>query len=489
MRNTLALILVLALAFTACVDRKPSNPVENKPPDTHLFLVIGDSLGVADTTALPDTSASMLVLHWYGDDPDGEVIGYEWAWDDTSTDSSWTYTSMVTDTFYVKIREAFNYFTFYVRAVDNDSLEDPTPSRMTFPIINSPPSVQLPVTFVNDYAAIHSVTLGYQTFTWTGSDPDGDETISGYQLALMDSSYHWNPDTTLDDTIRFADLDWTVSLDSLTFSHTFSNLDPGCYRVFLRSFDIAGSYSKVVYYPETTGVWEVQAPHGSILYVDDNSYYTFNDTLYTHILDSLGLEYTALSFIQRPFYYAQDFDSALNDFNILIYNAGSSRHLRDTGPVMASFVNSGGHLMTNATYSSTDTIIYPFMPIDSVYDDYVFRPFRFIQPDSTDLLEGYPDTLETTQVGAFSFIFGFAPRVPEGITGSGYKVLYTIGATLGDPTSVGDTVAVRFPYDPGAEIQEPAKVIFFAFPVFDCNVNNGFARLYAHILLNEFADE
>jgi len=259
--------------------------------------------------------------------------------------------------------------------------------------------------------------------------------------------------------------------------------------MFLRCFDITGSYSDVVYYPETTGVWQVIEAHGNILYIDDNEYYTANDTLYTHLLDSLGLDYTSLSFIQKPFYYTQDFASALEDFNILIYNAGETRHLRESGPVIAGFVNSGGHLMTNIVYSTVDTTTYPFMPVDSIYDDYVFRPFRFIQPDSLDYQSGFPLRLETTQVGSFSKVFGFAPKVPEGIDGSGYKVLYTIEATVGDPASIGDTVAVRFPYNPDAEIQEPAKVIFFSFPVFDCNVNNGFAGMYSHILLNEFADE
>jgi len=482
--------MIAVLCLLACTDKKPSNPIPNKLPETHLFLVMGDSLGVADTTARPDTSASMLVLHWYGDDSDGEIVGFEWAWDDTSSDSAWTYTDLVTDTFFVAIREPFRFFTFYVRSVDSDSALDPTPAFITFPIINSPPSVRLPVAFVNDYSPEHSITLGYQTFTWSSSDPDGDETISGYELSLADTSFHWDPDTTINDTIRFADLDWTVALDSLTFTYTFSGLEAGCYRMFLRCFDITGSKSDVVYYPDTTGVWQVIGAQGDILYIDDNEYQTsFNDTLYTHFLDSLGLEYTSLSFIQKPFYYTQDFELALNDFSILIYNAGETRHLRETGSSLAGFVNSGGHLMINSVYSTTDTMAYSFMPIDTIYDDYVFRPFRFIQPDSSNYLDGFPVMLETSQPGSFSKVFGFAPKVPDGIDGSGYKVLYTIEATLGDPGSVGDTVAVRFPYDPDAEIQEPAKVIFFSFPVFDCNVNNGFAELYSHILLNEFADE
>jgi hypothetical protein len=521
LKKAFAVFLTIVIAFLACTDKKPSNPYPNRPPETHLFLVIGDSLGVPDTTARPDTAASTLVLYWYGEDPDGEIIGYEWAWDDTvstsvnidstwwrndsaytepidtpdsitidtTTVGPWAFTEGVMDTFFVKIRETFNYFTFYIRAIDNDSAVDVTPSRMTFPIINSPPAVQLPMGLLNNYSSVHSQTLGYQSFSWTGSDPDGSETISGYELALADTSFHWDPDTTISDTIRFAGLDWSVNLDSLTVSYTFSGLEPGCYRMFLRSYDIAGAYSRVIYYPETTGVWEVIPKHGDVLYIDDNSYYTLNDTMYTHVLDSLDIDYTALSFVQRSFYYPHDFMLSISDFNILIYNAGSISHLSNTGPTLADFANDGGHLMFSGTYSSSDTITYSFMPIDTIYDTDIFRPFRFGQPDTLDYLSGYPLSLETTQAGFFSFSYGFAPAKPAGIDGTGYKVLYTIDATLGDPGSVGDTVAVRFPYDPDAEIQEPAKLVFFSFPVFDCNVNSGFSQMFTHILLNEFADE
>jgi hypothetical protein len=522
LKKAFAVFLTFVIALLACTERKPSNPVPNRPPETHLFLVIGDSLGVPDTTARPDTSASQIVLHWYGEDPDGEIIGYQWAWDDTTTttvdiDSTWwldgfsfdesidnpdsitvdttmvgpwTFTSGVMDTFYVKIREMFNYFTFYVRAMDNDSALDDTPARMTFPIVNSPPEIQLPVGLINSYSAAHSITLGYQTITWSGSDPDGDETISGYQLALADTSYHWDPDTTLSDTIRFAGLDWSVDLDSLTFSYTFSGLTPGYYRMFLRAYDVAGAYSNVVYYPETTGVWQVIEATGNIIYVDDNSFYTFDDTLYTHILDSLGLEYTNLNFVNRPFYYTDDFELSLNDFDILIYNAGSSAHFRQTGTAISGFINNGGHALVSATNSGTDTTIYSFMPYDSICHVLTTqRPWRFAQVDTLNPIAGYPVYLQAPVTPFLSSTYGFRPHVPAGLTGSGYQVLYTINQVFGSTYGVGDTVAVRFPYNPDVDIQEPAKIVYFALPLFYCNVNGGFTQIFIHVLFNEFADE
>jgi len=481
LKSTFTVLILLILGLVACTDKKPSNPNPNRLPETHLFLVIGDSLGVIDTTAMPDTSASMLVLHWYGDDPDGEVIGFEWAWDDTSADSMWTFTERVMDTFYVQIREEFEFFTFFIRAIDSDSAVDPTPSILTFPILNSPPVVNLPSTFINDYSSEVSLTLGYHTFTWTGSDPDGNETISGYEICLLDSSYRL-------DGLDTATVDW-VGLDSLTFTHTFSNIDPGFYRVFLRCFDIAGAYSNTVYYPETTGVWQVIEPHGEVLYIDDNQYFSeAADSVFLFILDDLGIDYTSLRFQEKAFYYVQDFELALSDFNILVYNAGSSRHFPQTASAITNFINSGGHVMMNVTYSSSDTIDYPFMPVDSIHDSDVLRPYRFINPDTLNPHEGYPETLDTSQPGSFSNTYTFTPKDPDGLIGDGIQVIYTIGNSQ-DTHNIGDTVAVRFPYDPGAEIQEPAKLVFFTFPVFDCNVNDGFRQIYTHILLNEFADD
>lgn len=483
MKRILVVLIAILLGLAACTDKKSSNPNPNRPPETHLFLSIGDALGVIDSTAMPDTSASMLVLHWYGDDPDGEVVGYEWAWDDTSNDSSWTFTELTMDTFYVKIDTVFEYFTFYIRAVDSDSLSDPTPSYLTFPIVNSPPTVNFPSTFIDQYSSDISITLGYHTFTWISSDPDGDESISRYEICLLDSSARV-------ENLDSMTVDW-VQLDSLTFKHTFMEIDPGFYRVFLRTLDIAGAYSEVVYYPETTGVWQVIEANGEILYVDDNQYFSeAADSMFITMLDDLGAEYTSLNFQEKAIYYSRDFELALSDFDILIYNAGSIRHFSQTATAITNFINSGGHVMMNVTYSNSDTITHPFMPVDTVYDTDVFRPYRFTNPDTLNSLGGYPDTLGTSQLGSFSNTYTFSPKEPDGLIGEGYKAIYVIENSFdSDPEVVGDTVAIRFPYNPLVEIQEPAKLVFFSFPVFDCNVDDGFRQIITHVLLNEFADE
>jgi len=467
-------LLMLAGLISGCNKDKPSQPYPNRPPETRLFLVLGDSLGVPDTTAMPDTTTSMKILYWYGDDPDGEVIGYQWAWQDTQSPGAWTFTPLTMDTFYVPIRQQFDFFTFFVRAMDNDSALDPTPAAMTFPIVNSPPWVRFPAAFSNIYDTAYFASFRYFTFIWSGGDPDGDETVAGYQWYLGDSS------------MRPADLD-TVTwnrLDSLTTSYTFTDLQPGFYRFFIRNYDIAGAVSPVEFYPDTLrGAWEVKEQIGNILYVDDNVYFFSSESIFTNILDSLyPAGYSTLNFEKRTFFYLPDIDSTLSLFDIVIWNAGSDRHLIQAAGGITAMVQNGGHLMINLTYSSRDTVIHPFLPMRAVTRTNIDRPMFFTIPAGYDTIRGwpdtsiqvYPDTLYATV--PLSFTFGFAPAKPQGISGSGYEVLYV---------TAGETTAVRFP---AYEITDPqpAKVVMFSFAVFDCNGNNNFRNMFANILQSEF---
>jgi len=473
----LLILFLLTAGLAGCGSDKTAGPGPNKPPETHLFLVIGDSLGQVTGDTLPGRYYSRQILHWYGDDPDGEVIGYQWAWGDTSA-GQWTFTTDVMDTFYVPIRDTMGYFTFFVRAVDNDSALDATPAKMTFPIINSPPEVSFPFAFTHNYDTAYFVSLNYMTFNWNGGDPDGDLTIVGYDFYLGDSS------------MRVDDLD-TVTwhhLDSLTTRYTFTNLQPGFYRFFLRCQDIAGAYSPVIFYPDTIrGKWEVKPVVGNILYIDDNLYFFNSEHIFTDILDSLYPGgYTSLNFERRTFYNITDIDSTLNNFDIVIWNAGSDRHFTQASGGIVNFLRNGGRLMTNMTYSSRDTAIYPFLPIDSVYKTNINRPMFMVIPPGTDTIrynsvQIYPDTLYATV--PLSFTFGFKPAVPVALAGmfgeSGYEVLYV---------TTGDTVAVRYPaYDPNNRWK--ARVVLFSFAVFDCNGQNTFGRMYSNILQYEFQDE
>jgi len=85
-------IVVLALIITCAKNpfhpEKKATPPGNQPPETYLFLfmipdtiVTQDSVKIDTTITEIDTTASKQVLHWWGDDSDGQVIGYYIQWD------------------------------------------------------------------------------------------------------------------------------------------------------------------------------------------------------------------------------------------------------------------------------------------------------------------------------------------------------------------------------------------------------------------------
>ena len=84
----------------------PSNPLEQKTPETYLSLIATDTIfayqdtvtgewhydlgDIPDTTqildtlknAFTDTFTSRHELHWWGEDSDGDIIGYQYRWKD-----------------------------------------------------------------------------------------------------------------------------------------------------------------------------------------------------------------------------------------------------------------------------------------------------------------------------------------------------------------------------------------------------------------------
>ncbi|MCX6639906.1 MAG: hypothetical protein NTW14_05415 [bacterium] len=118
-------ISLLLLALCSSCEKKSINAdgttggnhtqTGNLPPVTHLFLY-------PDSTGL-DTSSSVLQLHWWGDDPDGWVVGYYLRWDYFETspllDSIWL--PFESALFYLPLDTAFDNFTVTVKAVDNSA--------------------------------------------------------------------------------------------------------------------------------------------------------------------------------------------------------------------------------------------------------------------------------------------------------------------------------------------------------------------------------
>ncbi len=130
-----------------------------------------------------DQANYRIHLYWDGTDPDGFVVGYYFAWDDTIA-SSWVFTPQTDSLFKAVIDTAgeTRRHTFYVRAVDNEGKLDPSPARIRFdawtelPVIDSLYRVGGPLEPGAGFDPDKKDTVLMGTpcqFVWGGRDPDG----------------------------------------------------------------------------------------------------------------------------------------------------------------------------------------------------------------------------------------------------------------------------------------------------------------------------
>jgi len=249
----LVVVSIVALALVSGCERNFGKRVPDRRPETGIFVE-----GALDTVIYA------VKLHWWGEDSDGEVIGFYYWWTCADTASSDTvFTTERSGEFILPVPDGFVVQTFWVKAVDNEGLEDLTPARQDFPVRNSMPSVAFNI------ASMPDTTLPAATFSWTGTDPDGDNTVAYYVVWL---------DGKENDPIIVAGVDTTLGPD---YIDTYGNR-----TVYLRAVDEAQRASESISY-----TWNVIAPVGDVLLVDDMPSTTAGapiiDAFYRSLLDSL----------------------------------------------------------------------------------------------------------------------------------------------------------------------------------------------------------
>jgi len=169
---------------------------------------------------------------------------------------------------------------------------DPAGSTLTFPVLNSPPSVS----FVPNPAdptvpqKQPDTTFTAATFSWTASDPDGNNTLRSYRIALNDTS---NPANWLTLSLRDTIVTLVVprsrsdaaasgpgaQVQADVYGGSFLSrrligqipglrLDAGNV-LFVQVKDVAGAYSPAITMPSGTDRWFVRRPRGRLLIVND----------------------------------------------------------------------------------------------------------------------------------------------------------------------------------------------------------------------------
>lgn len=415
--STLRLSLIFGLAgmlllLAACEklpnpfqSKLPESTASNRLPDTHLFLnfqpdaidtlitELTDTNGTYwDTTItftrhLPDTTTSRQILYWWGDDPDGEVVGYYYKW---NFQTEWTYTTSESDTFFLPLQVMFAEFSFQVKSVDNVNGIDATPAQLVLTIANQPPVIQFAdgsnpsVTSPN----VTEVTFPTRTFVWSVSDLDGAETVNHIRWALDDTTqWHYVPGNIT-----------SVTLTDLTVDyHTF----------FVQAIDTAGAKSELITYPDssdntTANGWRVREPVGDILLVDDYELDAAGPTrtFYTEILDSLyGADHYTIIEVRdgvKAMPYAINDQVAMFGYfkTVIWYHFSNAPHLASADGGLRTFLDNGGNVFVSSLKVDPN---YTFTSADSAH---VLNPtgrmtsgltIHLVDPTITDSVRYIPD--------------------------------------------------------------------------------------------------
>ena len=133
-----------------------------------------------------DRLTSQVEITWWGDDPDGYVIGFEFTFDQPADESSnWQFTDKTDSIFVLAPSPGFDTmdFRFSVRALDQFGKADPTPASVTYPVKNSKPEVRF-----DTLSTFPIFNFPVVKMAWVGSDADGEGNLKRYEL-------YWN-DTT-----------------------------------------------------------------------------------------------------------------------------------------------------------------------------------------------------------------------------------------------------------------------------------------------------
>lgn len=341
-----ALLILIAVSYS-CKD-PITGQIDNQPPNTNLSIF-------PDSIIAP--GSTLKTIRWWGDDPDGFVAGFRISFDSVN----WGYTTKNDSTFVLNITGTDSTFRFFVAAVDDKGLIDPTPATNLYPVMNSPPSVRF-----DAGTEIPDTTFPLATFKWTGSDPDGVSNIRYYQYSL-------------NDTNNFRRVSGSINLLTLTKD---SGLVLNSNNIlYLRAEDGAGALSPITRMPDTSRTWFVKPVTSKILLIKDmplsqftvaaNYFNSAFDTIRYDVLDIKSNSGKLIPKIVNPM-----FIETLKLFDIVVWSANQGNVTADNANFelaqnsLPFYLQSGRKLFFTTGLPNAETQVQGslinWVPIDSI---------------------------------------------------------------------------------------------------------------------------
>lgn len=418
-------LFITVLALISCNEEIVDNPASNKPPDTSLSLFPDSSIS---------PQPSRLKVTWWGDDPDGLIVGFYYSWDGTT----WTFTDKNEILFSLQIGAKDTTYLFKVSSADNggngiydnsvyqngidygpepfiDSnnddiynkgekfydigLIDPTPASLNVPLKNTAPVISW-----NALSILPEISFPAMSFGWNADDLDGISTIEKINIVLNDTTNLSNI-VSLDGSVR------TITLRTMDFNSSnplmeiliegletniFATKLPGLQldannKFFVQAVDISGATSQFISLPDTGKTWFVKKPKGDILIMDDYSTIDGAQAFYDAMMDSLGLaaKYDIYDFLNhKPPYTNVTFLQTLKLFKYVLWYTDNSPSLDLAASSVQKFIDAGGKIAFSMQFPQTvdPGLLQSFLPInsDSLYTKTSLLPNTIISADTTN---------------------------------------------------------------------------------------------------------
>lgn len=397
---------MLALVVTACNEKITDTLMPNQAPHTYMSLFPDGDIS---------QQTSRLKVSWWGDDPDGLVVGYYLTWDDVH----WAFTTKNDSTFALRIGASDIKYTFKVASVDNGGnglydnsvvrngidfgpepfidqngdgkynpgekffdigLVDPKPASLIYPIKNSAPNVEF-----NSVTSLPDTSYPVMTLGWDAEDIDGQETIVKINIALNDTTKF----VTLPGNIRMVMLRMKDFNNSGAQTEILLNASEGSIfpekllglklnsnnKVYIQAEDISGAKSSFNSLPSESRNWYVKKPVSNFLIIDDSQIEDNASAFYRTAFNTmhggtLAGKYEVWDINKNKVPYDNiTFLETIKLFKYIFwYNNDNNPNISLASTASRKFIDFGGKMAFSMTLPQTvdNNVLKAFLPIDSV---------------------------------------------------------------------------------------------------------------------------